>query len=132
MRGDTRSPATSTKPYVEWERGPVTATTVEQMTGWVDTSMKTGAWLVLVIHGVDGVGYQPLPAANLKALFDDIKTTSDRVWVATYQDGAKYIRERMKALELLAKLAGLFDRPQEEAKPEPLAVRFVETDGAEG
>jgi hypothetical protein len=42
------------------------------------------------------------------------------------------IRERMKALELLAKLAGLFDRPQEEAKPEPLAVRFVETDGAEG
>ena len=42
------------------------------------------------------------------------------------------IRERMKALELLAKLAGLFDRPQEEAKAEPLSVRFVETDGAEG
>ena len=42
------------------------------------------------------------------------------------------IRERMKALELLAKLAGLFDRPQEEARPEPLVVRFVETDGAEG
>ena len=43
------------------------------------------------------------------------------------------IRERMKALELLAKLAGLFDKPQEEeAKPEPLSVRFVETDGAEG
>ena len=98
MRGDKRNPATSTKPYVEWERGPVTSTTVEEMTGWVDTSMKTGAWLVLVIHGVEGVGYQPLPAANVKALFDDIKTRSDRVWVATYQDGAKYIRERMKAL----------------------------------
>jgi hypothetical protein len=76
----------------------VTATTVEEMTGWVDTSMRTGAWLVLVIHGVEGVGYQPLPAANVKALFDDIKTKSDRVWVATYQDGAKYIRERMKAV----------------------------------
>ena len=98
MRGDKRDPATSTKPYVEWERGPVTSTTVEEMTGWVDTSMKTGAWLVLVIHGVERVGYQPLPAANVKALFDDIKTKSDRVWVATYQDGAKYIRERMKAL----------------------------------
>jgi hypothetical protein len=98
MRGDKRDPATSTKPYVEWERGPVTSTTVKEMTGWVDTSMKTGAWLVLVIHGVEGVGYQPLPAANVKALFDDIKTKSDRVWVATYQDGAKYIRERMKAL----------------------------------
>src|SRR5262245_39306194 len=97
MRGDKRDPATSTKPYLEWERGPVTATTVEEMTGWVDTSMKTGAWLVLVIQGVEGVGYQPLPAANVKALFDDINTKSDRVWVATYQDGAKYIRERMKA-----------------------------------
>jgi len=98
MRGDKRDPATSTKPYVEWERGPVTATTVEEMTGWVDTSMKTGAWLVLVIHGIEGVGYQPLPAANVKAYFDDIKAKSDRVWVATYQDGAKYIRERMKAV----------------------------------
>ncbi len=97
MRGDKRDPRTSTKPYVEWERGPVTATTVEEMTGWVDTSMKTGAWLVLVIHGIEGIGYQPLPTANVKALFDDIKTKSDRVWVATYQDGAKYIRERMKA-----------------------------------
>ena len=28
----------------------------------------------------------------------DIKAKSDRVWVATYQDGAKYIRERMKAV----------------------------------
>jgi peptidoglycan/xylan/chitin deacetylase (PgdA/CDA1 family) len=98
MRGDKRDPATSTKPYVEWERGPVTSTTVEEMTGWVDTSMKTGAWLVLVIHGVEAVGYQPLPAANLKALFDDITTKSDRLWVATYQDGAKYIRERMRAV----------------------------------
>jgi peptidoglycan/xylan/chitin deacetylase (PgdA/CDA1 family) len=98
MRGDKRDPATSTKPYVEWERAPVTATTVEEMTEWVDTSMRTGAWLVLVIHGVEGVGYQPLPAANVKAYYDDIKAKSDRVWVATYQDGAKYIRERMKAV----------------------------------
>jgi len=48
MRGDKRDPATSTKPYLEWERGPVTATTVDEMKGWVDTSLKTGAWLVLV------------------------------------------------------------------------------------
>ena len=98
MRGNKRDPATSTKPYVEWERGPVTSTTVEEMTGWIDSSMKTGAWLVLVIHGVEGVGYQPLPAANVKAYFDYIKAKSDRIWVATYQDGAKYIRERMKAV----------------------------------
>jgi hypothetical protein len=63
----------------------------------VDTSMKTGAWLVLVIHGVDGVGYQPLPTTNVTEYFDYLKATSDRVWVATYQDGAKYLRERMKS-----------------------------------
>jgi peptidoglycan/xylan/chitin deacetylase (PgdA/CDA1 family) len=98
MRGDKRDPASSTRPYVEWERGPVTATTVDEMKGWVDTSVKTGAWLVLVIHGIDGVGYQPLPTQNVKDYFDYLKASSDRVWIATYQDGAKYIRERMKAV----------------------------------
>ena len=99
MRGDKRDPATSTKPYMEWERGPVTATTVDEMKGWVDTSLKTGTWLVLVIHGVNGIGYEPLPTENVKAYFDYIKANSDsgRLWVATYQDGAKYIRERIKS-----------------------------------
>lgn len=99
MRGDRRDPATSTKPYLEWERGPVTATTVDEMTGWVDAALQSGAWLVLVIHGIENVGYQPLPAANVRAYFDDIKANVDagRLWVATYQDGAKYIRERMKS-----------------------------------
>jgi peptidoglycan/xylan/chitin deacetylase (PgdA/CDA1 family) len=99
MRGDKRDPATSTKPYLEWERGPVTATTVEEMNGWVDTSRKTGTWLVLVIHGIEGVGYQPLPTDHVRAFFDYIKANSEsgRLWVATYQDGAKYIRERMKS-----------------------------------
>jgi peptidoglycan/xylan/chitin deacetylase (PgdA/CDA1 family) len=99
MRGDRRDPHTSTKPYLEWERGPVTATTVDEMKGWVDTSLETGTWLVLVIHGIEGVGYQPLPAEHVRAYFDDIKARSDagRLWVATYQDGAKYIRERMKS-----------------------------------
>jgi peptidoglycan/xylan/chitin deacetylase (PgdA/CDA1 family) len=98
MRGDKRDPATSTRPYLEWERGPVTATTVDEMKGWVDTSLKTGTWLVLVIHGINGIGYQPLPTDNVKAYFDYIKANSEsgKLWVATYQDGAKYIRERMK------------------------------------
>ncbi len=99
MRGDRRDPTQTTKPYMEWERGPVTATTVDEMKGWVDTSFKTGTWLVLVIHGINGVGYEPLPTENVKAYFDYIKANSDSgmLWVATYQDGAKYIRERMKS-----------------------------------
>ena len=99
MRGNDTDPSTSKKPYLEWERGPVTATTKEQMKEWIDTSLKTGAWLVLVIHGIDGLGFQPLPTENVKFLFDYIKSNSDggRLWAPTYQDGAKYVRERMRA-----------------------------------
>ena len=61
MRGNSTSPASSKREYVQWQRGPVTATTLEQMKGWVDTSLANGIWLVLVIHGIEGVGYQPLP-----------------------------------------------------------------------
>jgi peptidoglycan/xylan/chitin deacetylase (PgdA/CDA1 family) len=99
MRGDSRDPAKTTKPYMEWERGPVTNTPLAEMTGWIDTSLDHGTWLVLVIHGVEGVGYQPIPAERLRAYFDDMKSKSQDgpLWVATYQDGAKYIRERMKS-----------------------------------
>ena len=97
MRGDRRDPASTTKPYMEWERGPVTATPLSEMTGWVETSAAHGTWLVLVIHGIDGVGYQPIPLETIRAYFDYLKANADRVWIATYQDGAKYIRERMKS-----------------------------------
>ncbi len=97
MRGDRRDPASTTKPYMEWERGPVTNTPLSEMTGWVETSVAHGTWLVLVIHGIDGVGYQPIPLETIRAYFDYLESHSDRLWIATYQDGAKYIRERMKS-----------------------------------
>ena len=77
------------------ERGPWTNTPVEEMKGWVDKSLATGTWLVLVIHGVEGIGYQPVPAANLRAYFDYMKANEQRLWVATFRDAAKYVRERM-------------------------------------
>jgi hypothetical protein len=95
LRGDDRDPAAMKKEYVQWQRGPLTKTTVEEMTGWVDKSLATGAWLVLVIHGVEGIGYQPVPAANLRAYFDYIKAHENRLWVATFRDAGKYARERM-------------------------------------
>jgi peptidoglycan/xylan/chitin deacetylase (PgdA/CDA1 family) len=98
MRGSSRAPGSSTREYVQWQRGPVTATPIEQMTGWIDTSLAHGTWLVLVIHGIEGVGYQPLPTEKVRAYFDYIKAQEDRLWVATFQDGAKYIRERMRSL----------------------------------
>ena len=95
LRGDDRDPATMKKEYVQWQRGPITKTSVEEMTGWVDKSLATGTWLVLVIHGVEGIGYQPIPAAHLRAYFDYMKANEPRLWVATFRDAGKYARERM-------------------------------------
>ncbi len=95
FRGDPRDPGQMTKPYVQWQRGPLSKTPLEEMTGWVDTSLATGTWLVLVIHGVEGIGWEPVPVARLRAYFDYLKAREDRLWVATFQDAAKYARERM-------------------------------------
>jgi peptidoglycan/xylan/chitin deacetylase (PgdA/CDA1 family) len=105
FRGDNRDPATMKKEYVQWQRGPITKTSVEEMTGWVDKSLATGTWLVLVIHGVEGIGYQPIPAAHLRQYFDYIKAHENRLWVATFKDAAKYARERM-ASKVTTKRAG--------------------------
>jgi len=98
MRGNSRDPATSTREYVQWQRGPVTATPIDEMKGWVDISLSHGIWLVLVIHGIEGVGYQPLATNTLRAFFDYIKAQESRLWVATFQDGGKYARERMRSV----------------------------------
>lgn len=95
MRGDNRDPATMKREYVQWQRGPRTATPLGEMTGWVDKSLATGTWLVLVIHGVEGIGYEAVPAERLRAYFDYMKQREDRLWVATFRDAGKYARERM-------------------------------------
>ena len=41
--------------------------------------------------------YKPVTAERLRAYFDYIKANENRLWVATFQDGGKYIRERMKS-----------------------------------
>src|SRR5688500_9661800 len=105
LRGDGRDPAAMKREYVQWQRGPLTKTSVEEMTGWVDKSLTTGAWLVLVTHGVEGIGYQPVPAANLRAYFDYMKAHENRLWVATFRDAGKYARERM-ASEVTTTQAG--------------------------
>jgi hypothetical protein len=50
---------------------------------------------VLVFHGVDGIGWKPKTGADLREYFGYIKSKEDQVWVATFQDVTKYIRERM-------------------------------------
>jgi len=66
------------------------------MKSWVDTIARhDNIWLVLVFHGVDGVGWEPKTGPELKEYFGYIKSLEERLWVATFQDVTKYIRERM-------------------------------------
>lgn len=94
-RGNEMDPAASRKEYVRWQRGPLTETPMSLMKSWVDkTDEQDNVWLVLVFHGVDGIGWKPKTGAELKDYFGYIHTKIERLWVATFQDVAKYIRER--------------------------------------
>ena len=97
-RGSERDPAASNKEYVQWQRGALTKTPMTQMKSWVNTiTAHDKMWLVLVFHGVDGIGWEPKTGAELSEYFQFIKSQEDRVWVATFQDVVKYMRERKHA-----------------------------------
>jgi len=95
-RWSKKDPTISTKEYVQWQRGPKTSTSAEEMKKWVDTSLThNNIWLVLTIHGIDGIGYEPKTGEEIKNFFNYIKSNEDKIWVATFQDATKYMRERM-------------------------------------
>src|SRR5215472_273987 len=95
-RASTADPAASKKEYVRWQRGPVTKTPTEAIKSWVDKSLSTGnVWLVLVSHGVDGIGWEPKTHTEINEYLAYIKSRQDRLWIAAFQDVGKYIRERM-------------------------------------
>lgn len=91
-------PTQSNKEYVQWQRGAVTNTSMQSMKSWMDTSTANdNIWLVLVIHGVDGIGWEALSSDALEQYFNYIKSKSDQAWVAPFGDVTKYMRERMHA-----------------------------------
>src|SRR3954447_10605332 len=97
-RGYKTQPGSSNKEYVQWQRGGTTKTSLQLMESWVDTTLDhDNIWLVLVFHGVDGLGYEPLPHELLDTYFQYIKRHEDSLWVANFSDVAKYMRERMHA-----------------------------------
>jgi hypothetical protein len=94
-RGNIMDPAESHKEYVRWQRGPLTETPMELMKSWIDKTASQGnIWLVLVFHGVDGIGWKPKTSAELNDYFGYISSKKRSLWVATFQDVGKYIRER--------------------------------------
>ena len=98
-RSSTRLPQESDKEYVQWQRGPRTNISMEVMKSWVDTCISNNnIWLVLVFHGVNGIGWEPRTAEELEEYFGYIDQRKDQLWVATFADVTKYIRERKNAI----------------------------------
>lgn len=97
-RSSRIQPGTVEKEYVQWQRGATTKTPLPLMKSWVDTVIAhNNNWLVLVFHGVDGVGWEALPHELLREYFEYIKRHEDKLWIATFADATKYMRERMHA-----------------------------------
>jgi peptidoglycan/xylan/chitin deacetylase (PgdA/CDA1 family) len=97
-RASKQTPGTTDKDYIQWQRGATTKTPLPLMKSWVDTAAaKNDTWLVLVIHGVDGMGYEALPSTLLRSYFEYIKSKEADLWVGTFGDVTKYMREREAA-----------------------------------
>ena len=68
------------------------------MKSWVDTTYSNkDMWLVLVFHGIDSLGWEPTPIPKLEEYFNYIKNREDKIWIATFGDVVRYIREREHA-----------------------------------
>ena len=97
-RWNDMTPGLSNKPYIQWQRGPLTKTPVPLMKSWVDTLVaRKNVWLVLTFHGVDGIGWEAKPHQELQEYFSYMKQHGDHLWIAPFRDATKYMRERMAA-----------------------------------
>ncbi|WP_184544919.1 polysaccharide deacetylase family protein [Mucilaginibacter sp. FT3.2] len=97
-RSDKDTPGNTDKEYVQYQRGATTQTPLPMMKAWVDTTIaRHDTWLVLTHHGVEGIGWEALPATELTNYFTYIKSHDDKLWIATFGDVTKYMRERKSA-----------------------------------
>lgn len=61
----------------------------------IDNAAKTNGWCVFLIHGIDNDnGYSPLPSAVLKESLKYIDANKNKIWIDTFGNVVKYIRER--------------------------------------
>ena len=103
-RSSDRGPDELDNEYVQWQRGPLTNSSMDLMKSWIDTCVSNdNVWLVLVFHGVDNFGWEPKTAKELETYFTYIKEKENDLWVATFADVTKYIRAR-KNIEINSKI----------------------------
>lgn len=98
-RGSREEPGEAETEYVQWQRGATTRTPLPIMQSWIDTTLNhQNIWLVLVFHGVEGIGWEALPSELLEEYFKYLESKEDNLWIATFGDVTKYIRERMNTI----------------------------------
>jgi peptidoglycan/xylan/chitin deacetylase (PgdA/CDA1 family) len=94
-RDSTEDPTLSKKEYVRWQRGVLMKTPMQLIKSWVDTAAThNNIWLVFVSHGVDGIGWEPKTHEEIKEYLAYMKSKEASLWIATFQDVTKYMRER--------------------------------------
>ncbi|MBK9389331.1 MAG: polysaccharide deacetylase family protein [Bacteroidetes bacterium] len=109
-RSSRKSAVDPGKEYVQWQRGATTKTPLPMMKAWVDTTAnQQNIWLVLVIHGIDGIGWEALKSEDVDEYFQYIRSKENELWVATFGDAAKYMRERMNATVKSSENNGTFN-----------------------
>jgi peptidoglycan/xylan/chitin deacetylase (PgdA/CDA1 family) len=97
-RASRKTPGATDKDYIQWQRGGTTKTSLPLMKSWVDTAAsRKDTWLVLVFHGVDSLGYEALNHTLLDEYFHYIASKENNLWVATFGNVTKYMREREHA-----------------------------------
>ncbi|MDY0098800.1 MAG: polysaccharide deacetylase family protein [Bacteroidales bacterium] len=95
-RSSREDPVSADKEYVQWQRGATTKTPMPLMKSWIDTTAShDNIWLVLVFHGVDGIGWEALTSEAIEEYFRYMKDKEEHLWIATFGDAAKYMRERI-------------------------------------
>jgi len=103
-RSSDDDPEVSKNEYVQWQRGPLTNTSMDLMKSWIDKCVaNNNIWLVLVFHGVDNFGWEPKTAKELETYFSYIKEKENDLWVATFANVTKYIRAR-KNIDINSKI----------------------------
>ncbi len=97
-RWNDMTPGLSKKEYVQWQRGPLQKTSLELMKSWVDTLVvHDNVWLALTFHGVDGIGWEAKPHEELQEYFTYMKKHETNLWIASFGDVTKYMREKMNS-----------------------------------
>jgi len=101
--GDTTNPPAPADLYLVRSRHPLSGTSLDEMTAWVDDLLRDGGWLVIGVHGIRDPqrafpptqeGWEPVPLPRYAGLVGRLAAAGDDLWVAPFGEVARYVRAR--------------------------------------